>query len=257
MRQSFLPINELAKQPYSEILGYPRATKAQIRSRITELKKLKVDGVAFVGTMLLGKTYVLGKGYTGIVVLAKMNAKNVALKIRRTDSPRKTMNGETALLGAANKVKVGPRLIASSRNFLVMEYLDGKKITDWITDLGGKGSAAKAKSVIRKVMEDCYRLDQLGLDHGELSYISKHVIVGKTITMIDFESSSLERKVSNVTSATQALFIGSGLAKIVQRIYKVPPKQKIIKALRNYKENQTAESFERVLEVLRLCQKRP
>lgn len=257
MRQSFLPVSELAKQPYSEILGYPRATKTQIRSRVAELKKMKVDGVAFVGPMLIGKTYVLGKGYTGIVVLAKMGAKNVALKIRRTDSPRKTMDGETALLGAANGVKVGPRLIASSRNFLVMEYLDGKKILDWISSLDGKGRAAKAKSVIRKVMEDCYRLDQLGLDHGELSYISKHVIVGRTIAIIDFESSSLERKVSNVTSATQALFIGSGLAKIVQRIYKVPPKQKIIKVLRSYKEDQTQASFERVLEVLGLCQKRP
>ena len=47
----------------------------------------------------------------------------------------------------------------------------------------------------------------------------KHVIVGKNKnTIIDFESSSMERRVSNVTSATQAFYIGSGISKIVKFI---------------------------------------
>ncbi|HSD05378.1 MAG TPA: serine/threonine protein kinase, partial [Nitrosopumilaceae archaeon] len=78
------------------------------------------------------------------------------------------------------------------------------------------------------------------------------VIVGKSITIIDFESSSLERRVSNVTSATQAILIGSGLAKMVRQIHSIPSKQKIIKALRQYKEDQTQESFDKVLSVLKL-----
>ena len=64
------------------------------------------------------------------------------------------------------------------------------------------------------------------MDHGELSNLSKHVIVGKKTTIIDFESSSMDRKVSNVTSATQALYIGSGISKIISRVYKIPKKQK-------------------------------
>jgi putative serine/threonine protein kinase len=162
------------------------------------------------------------------------------------------MAKETILLEAANKAKVGPRLIESSDNFVVMEYLDGKKIYDWINELKGRGRATRLKSVIKKVLEDCHSLDRAGLDHGELSNITKHVIVGKSVTIIDFESSSLERRVSNVTSATQAVLIGSGLAKMVRRIYSAPSKQKIIKSLRQYKEDQTQESFDKVLEVLRL-----
>jgi len=46
--------------------------------------------------------------------------------------------------------------------------------------LKGTGSAKKLKSTIKSMLEDCYRLDQIGFDHGELSNISKHVIVGKT-----------------------------------------------------------------------------
>ncbi len=248
----FFPVDRLTEEPYSAILRFPKATKAQLKSRIKELKKLGVQGVSFEGPMAIGKQNVLGKGYTGVVVLAKIGSKKVALKIRRTDSPRISMENEAMLLQAANSVGAGPKLIRSSKNFIAMEYLDGKKIFDWVRDLEGRGSAAKLKQVIRKVLSDCYKLDMAGLDHGELSNITKHVIVGKSVTVIDFESSSLERKVSNVTSVTQAIFIGSGLAKIVRQIYSVPSKQKLIPALRQYKEKRTQASFGRVLEVLRL-----
>lgn len=251
MRQ-FFRVTELLKEPYSTILGYPKATKAQLKSRVMELKTLGIDGVSFEGPMEINKLNVLGKGYAGIVVMAKMKTKKVALKIRRTDSPRKDMRNETILLNVANKVGVGPKLIASSKNFVVMEFVAGIKIYDWVSNLKGKGSTAKMKNVIKKVLTDCYKLDEAGLDHGELSNITKHVIVGKNITMIDFESASLERKSSNVTSASQAILIGSGLAKMVSKIYKLPPKQKIISVLRNYKEEKTRQSFDEVLETLKL-----
>ena len=80
----------------------------------------------------------------------------------------------------------------------------------------------------------------------------KHVIVGNKITIIDFESSSTKRRVSNVTSATQAFYIGSRISKTVSRIYKIPKKEKIISALRSYKQDQNKENFESLLNVLKL-----
>jgi len=252
MKQSFLPISKLSNEPYSRILGFPKASKRQLQSRINELNKLKVKRISFEGNTLIGTLNVLGKGYVGIVVLGKMQDKKTAVKIRRTDSPRDGMKGEAEFLKIANDVKVGPKLINSSKNFMVMEYLDGKRIFDWIKELKGKGSASKLKLIARKILEDCYKLDQIGLDHGELSSITKHVIVGKKITLLDFESSSTDRRVSNVTSATQGLYIGSGISKYIKRIYKIPSKQKIIDALRAYKKEQTRESFDNVLSVLKL-----
>ena len=74
------------------------------------------------------------------------------------------------------------------------------------------------------------------------------MIVGKTkSTMIDFESSSTKRRPSNVTSVTQAIFIGSGIAKKVQRIYKNPSKEKIIESLKQYKHEKSEENFEKLL----------
>ena len=253
MAQSFISIKKFSEEPYSQILGYPKATNRQITSRINELEKLKIKSILLTGPTTLGKLAILGKGYVGVVVLAKNGNKYVALKIRRTDSQRKDMKNESILLKLVNSVGVGPKMFAVSKNFLVMEYIEGEKISNWINLLKGVGSAKKLKFTIRKILQDCYKLDRLGFDHGELSNVSKHVIVGKTkSTLIDFESSSTKRKPSNVTSITQAFFIGSGIARKTQKIYKNPPKEKIIDALKLYKQEKTRENFENLLKVLKL-----
>ena len=253
MAHSFISIKKFTDEPYSKILGYPKATSRQITSRIKELEKLKIKSISLIGPTTLGKLAILGKGYVGVVVLAKKGNKQVALKIRRTDSQRKDMKNESVLLKLVNTIDVGPKIFDNSKNFLVMEYLEGEKISDWVDSLKGIGSTKKFKSTVKKILEDCYRLDKLGFDHGELSNISKHVIIGEMkSTLIDFESSSTKRIPSNVTSITQAFFIGSGIAKKAQKIYKNPSKEKIIEALKRYKNEKTTENFEKLLKILKL-----
>jgi len=253
MAQSFISIKKFSEKPYAGILGYPKATNHQIKLRINELEKLKIKSISLVGPTTIGKLAILGKGYVGVVVLAKKGNKQVALKIRRIDSQRKEMKSEAILLKLANSVNVGPKLFDSSKNFLIMEYVEGEKISEWINTIKGSGSVKKLKLIIKQVLEDCYKLDQIGFDHGELSNISKHVIVGKTNSiLIDFESSSTKRKPSNVTSVTQAIFIGSGISKKTQKIYKNPSKEKIINVLKQYKQEKTQENFENLLKILKL-----
>jgi len=253
MTHSFILIKKFSEVPYSNILGYPNATKRQIKSRINELEKLKIKSICLEGPTTLGNLAILGKGYVGVVVIAKKGNKEVALKIRRTDSQRKNMKNESMLLKLVNSVKVGPKMFDVSKNFLVMEYLVGEKFSDWIESLKGTGSAKKLKSTIKSVLEDCYRLDLIGFDHGELSNISKHVIVGKSkVSLIDFESSSTKRRPSNVTSIAQAFFIGSGISKKTQKIFKSSSKEKIIQALKSYKQEKSQENFEQLLKILKL-----
>ena len=252
MKQSFVKISKITEPPYSNIWVYPKGTKAQIKSRIKELMALGVESVSFQWKLEIGTISILGKGYVGSVVFGKIGRKKVAVKIRRNDSPRKNLKKEAKLLEIINKHKIGPKLVASSKNFLVMEYLDGEKIGDWVNGLNNNGNSSQIKLIIKKVLEDCYSLDRIGLDHGELSNLTKHVIVGKKVTIIDFESSSVDRKVSNVTSATQALCIGSGISKIISHVYRIPKKQKMITVLRRYKQEETRDSFENLLSVLKL-----
>ena len=126
-----------------------------------------------------------------------------------------------------------------------MEYIDGEKIIDWAKKSETKSD--EIRSVINNVLRECYLLDNAGIDHGELSMIDKHVIVEKNKnTIIDFESSSVNRKTSNVSGAVQAIFIGSGLAKIIQKKIKLPTKMRIINLTRQYKKNPTLENFEKI-----------
>ena len=243
MTQHFQPISVFKKDPYKKILTFPQVTESEITKRMVELRKLGITHVSFTGPLQIEKCRILGKGYVGMVLLAKKRNNVVALKIRRTDSPRKNMTNEAKLLKTANKLEIGPKFIKNSKNFLIMEYIDGEKIIDW-----AKKSETKAKeirSVVKNVLRECFLLDDAGLDHGELSTIDKHVIVNKKgNTIIDFESSSVNRKPSNVTGATQGILIGTGLAKIIQKKIKIPSKKKIINLIRVYKKNPTLENFQ-------------
>ena len=248
MRRYFLPINSLSSNPYNAVLAYPRPTARRIKSRITELEKIGVVSVAFWGPVRLGMLDVLGKGYSGVAVLARYEKKTAVLKIRRTDSKRSTLISEAKMLNVANALGVGPKIMMYSRNFVVMEYLQGQTIGKWAKD----GALDKRNETLRTVLEDCYKLDAGGLDHGELSRISKHAIIGKHTTLIDFEGASKKRRVSNVTSASQSLFIGSYTAKMLGKVRKMPRKSALISALRCYKENPRRDTFEELLCVMRL-----
>ena len=243
MTERFQPISVFKKDPYKKILTFPQVTESEITKRMVELRKLGITHISFTGPLQIEKCHILGKGYVGMVVLAKKRNSIVALKIRRTDSSRKNMTNEAKLLKTANKLEIGPKFIKNSKNFLIMEYIDGEKIIDW-----AKKSETKAKeirSVVKNVLRECFLLDDAGLDHGELSTIDKHVIVNKKgNTIIDFESSSMNRKPSNVTGATQGILIGTGLAKIIQKKIKIPSKKKIIDLIRVYKKNPTLENFQ-------------
>ena len=251
MTQHFQPISVFKEHPYKKILAFPKVKESEIKNRIVELKKLGISHVSFTGPLQIGKCHILGKGYVGMVILAKKSGNNVALKIRRADSPRKNMSDEARLLKIANKINIGPKFIKNSKNFLVMELIDGEKIIDW-----AKNSKTKSKDlyhVINNVLRECYLLDSVGLDHGELSTIDKHVIIGKDRnTIIDFESSSTKRISSNVSAATQSIFIGTGLAKIIRKKIHVPRRDKIIRLVRNYKKLRTQQSFDDLLHGLKL-----
>ena len=66
MVHSFISIKKFADEPYSQILGYPKATSRQIKSRINELEKLKIKSISLTGPTTLGKLAILGKGYVEI-----------------------------------------------------------------------------------------------------------------------------------------------------------------------------------------------
>lgn len=264
MRRYFRRPDSLRAPPYAQIVAYPgRGSGAALERaagrRIAEMKRLGITGVSFEGRAEVCGVRILGKGHTGTVVLAARGRgrRAVALKMRRTDSPRACMSREARLLAAANAAGAGPRLVGHTRNMLAMEHVDGPTVEQWIA---GDVGAAEAKAVARAVLECCYRMDARGLDHGELSNIARHVVVaggnagaGVGACIVDFESSSTHRRVSNVTAAAQSMFIGSAVASGMARAYRLPSRDDIIGALRDYKRGGGRASFEGLLRVLGLA----
>jgi putative serine/threonine protein kinase len=242
-------IEKLGKEPYARILCYPRPSEAELRKRLKELhKKLGIEAVEFGGEKEAFGIPVLGKGCVGIVTIAYRNEEKVALKIRRVDADRAGMQGEAKMLRRANSVGVGPRLLDVSKNFLLMQFIDGDLLPEWLDKRRGK---ALVRKVLREVLEQCWRLDMAGLDHGELSHAPKHIIIDKSDVpfIVDFETASLNRKPSNVTSICQFVFISGSVAEKVAQKLGVEDKKAIVEALRRYKNDRTRGNFENVLKV--------
>jgi putative serine/threonine protein kinase len=240
----------LRESKYGQVFCYPRCEKEELGRRLKELERLKVRAVEFIGEKKLFELPVLGKGCVGIVVIAYMSLGRAALKIRRVDADRKGMFHEGEMLKRANAVKVGPQLLDVSENFLLMEFVEGINFPQWIESLKGDDVSSRVRRVLLEVLEQCYRLDEAGLDHGELSNAPKHIIVntdGQPF-LVDFETASINRKVANVTSVCQYLFLRSRVAeKVKEKLGKIEEKE-LITALQTYKRERIRENFEKILE---------
>lgn len=247
-------LRQLRGERFGRVLCYPRYDRAELGRRIKELKKLGVKAIEFGGEKTAFDVPILGKGCVGIVVLALTDRGKVAMKVRRVDAGRNHMQREAEMLRRANVVGVGPRLLGTTENFLLMEFVKGTLLPKWVEMLKGRGTKSRIRQVLREVLEQCWRLDELGLDHGELSRAPKHVIVdseGKPF-LVDFETASIHRKVSNVTSICQYFFIGSQAAKTMKKRLGEINRENLIKALRTYKQQRTRENFEKILRLCRL-----
>ena len=243
-----VPLERFHEEKYGRILCYPRFDLKELRRRLKELEELEVKALEFTGERTVFNVPVLGKGYVGIVVAASMDGRKVALKIRRVDADRTGMQREAEMLRKANTVDVGPNLIDATENFLVMKLIEGTLLPRWVEAVKERVKP-RIRRVLRGILEQCWRLDKMGLDHGELSRAPKHIIVNAKDQpcIVDFETASVSRRISNVTSICHYLFMGSQTAKtITKRLGKIG-KEEMIRALRRYKQKHTREEFEKVL----------
>jgi putative serine/threonine protein kinase len=106
------------------------------------------------------------------------------------------------------------------------------------------------RAVVTDILEQCFRLDRAGLDHGELSRMTRHVIVSDRSYIIDFESASTIRRTCNVTAAAQSIFLYGIVANRVKKILGNTDREKVMRALRTYKHSHTRANFDAVLDSL-------
>ncbi len=238
----------LKDEPYASILCYPKRAEEELQYRLRELEMHGVTAIEFIGKANAFNVPVLGKGYVGIVVLAQRYGQRLALKIRRVDADRPDLFHEAEMLKIANSAGVGPEFVDVSKNFLLMQLIEGELLPIWLKE---NREASEVRHVLREVLEQCWHLDITCLDHGELSKAPKHVIIDnyQKPWIVDFETSSDKRKPANVTGICQYLTMSGG--PIPQRISEIlgeRNREKVIEAIRNYKKDLTRESLDQLLQ---------
>ena len=219
--------------------------------RLKEIDNLGVDYFLRAGNTNIGMFNVLGKGGVGIVMKVKAKDNKIyALKIRRVDANRSSMEREVVLQRMANLVGVGPRVYASSENFILMDCIDGWNIGCWLSQQNI--SINQVHNIVTSTLEQCYRLDMANFDHGELSFLNNHLLISEELKahIIDFESASTSRPAHNVTSATHALLLSGRVSKLIGDNINIKNDEELLGLLRVYKRNKNRENFEKILKVL-------
>jgi putative serine/threonine protein kinase len=243
-KSATVPVAELAAEPYASVVCYPRATPGEMSVRIEELQKLGIEALEFYGKTHAHLMQIYGKGYVGIVVVAQVGGEQLALKMQRVDSERESLEREAQLLTQANSVGVGPKFIAVTKHFLLMELIDGGSFEEWLQIHQDK---TEVQAIVEDILEQCWRLDEISLDHGEISKAPKHLLVNKTGKpyIVDFETASTKRNASNVTSICQFLYQGNSEAcKAITQALGVRNRDALIAALRKYRKERNRQNFE-------------
>lgn len=229
------------------VLSYPHFSDAHYEAVLEDLRALGAEGIALAGDLEVGDARLIGKGCTAVVCLGVIRGRQVALKIRRSDSSRESLEGEASNLEFANSFGVGPKLYCARRNAIAMEHIRGQNFARWLE--GGPRTDAVRRAVL-DVLGQCLSLDLHGLDHGELSDAKKHIIISEAgrAYIIDFESASRSRKCRNLTSVVSYLFFKESVSRLlmahiawdrktlaeIMKGYKAAPSDRLLEALTSH-----------------------
>ncbi|MBN2067060.1 MAG: hypothetical protein JW744_01175 [Candidatus Diapherotrites archaeon] len=149
----------------------------------------------------------LGKGHSSLVYLAMSGRKRLVLKAERQDSSRFRMaEREAENLRRANEIGIGPKLAGFDfeKRIILMEFVEGKTFSEW---LFSNPERKELMEFARELLAQGKRLDEIGLDHGQLAGRGKNILVrnGKPV-IIDFEKASSRRKCHNFSVLQAFLF---------------------------------------------------
>jgi putative serine/threonine protein kinase len=151
----------------------------------------------------------------------------------------------------ANRIGVGAQAYAVTRDFMLMQLVEGSDLEEHLRSISGVGTRARVREILHLLLNQCRKLDLIDLDHGQLSDLRKHVIMaGDTPYIIDFESSSQKRTPKNVTTAAQYLFIGGRCAPFVKRLLGMKSHAQVLEALKEYKGDRSDGNYAGLLKTI-------
>jgi len=222
------------------------------------VRRLIEDGFVYIletGSIIHGLR-ILGKGYSSIVVVALHKKHGLGvLKLRRTDSRRADLSREAEMMAKAASTGIAPRLYRYSSDYIFRELLDPVKcqpVERVLETLIARGLISEVRRVLHTVLTALHRLDKASIDHTELNRPGDHLLFcPEGVKVIDWESARESEKPGNLTSFTSfILYRFRYSSKLVEELGL--DKARVLEELRKYKQRYDEESFNRVLEVMRV-----
>jgi HemK-related putative methylase len=188
----------------------------------------------------------LAKGKRGVVYTGKYKNKKIAIKTKRKESEAVgRIQNEIKFLKILNKHRIGPKLVMHNKNWLAYEFVPGEFIRDWIPNAKKKD----LKRVFKAVFNKCFKMDQLGINKEEMHHPVKHVIIGKSAKLIDFERARKTKDPKNVSQFCQ--FVMSLRPVLAKKGMKVD-KKRLIELSKKYKKSFSRQDFNAILKELGL-----
>ncbi|MGQ9759299.1 MAG: RIO1 family regulatory kinase/ATPase domain-containing protein [Candidatus Methanomethylicaceae archaeon] len=230
------------------VLSYPRYLEEFYRKVLTDLRGIGVDGVISEGKIEINRFRVLGKGCVGIVLLGLLRGEEVALKVLRVDADRRSLRREGDLLKIVNGAGIGPKIVAVKDTVIAMEYIKGETFLKW---LSGQGDTDAVRRVVKELLAQCYTLDRIGIDHGELSEARKHILIDEKgrPRIIDFETASIGRRCRNLVSMAGYILLKKSVSNALRRHISWDD-GRVKSILKEYKMAPSLENYEKILREL-------
>ncbi|BAN90590.1 serine/threonine protein kinase [Aeropyrum camini] len=140
----------------------------------------------------------LGKGHAGVVFLVDWRGSAAALKVRRRDSRRETLEPEARAAALAALAGAGPEVYDFSEEYIVMAPVLGPSLED----LSEEG-LLRPRHILAAI-EAARALDTAGILHGELHRPWRSVLFTPSkAVIIDYDSAS--RGCGNVVKLVSGL----------------------------------------------------
>jgi len=204
------------------------------------------------------------KGKRGVVYTAflenKKSLKKVAIKEKKIESTAEgNIEREAEWLKILNNHNIGPKFIAFENNSLIYEFVEGEFIQDFLLHSSRKDTL----QIFNDVMEQCRKMDKLGINKLEMTRPRKHVIITSekskenlkqkqklVSVMIDFERCRRTDKPKNVTQFCQFITLAEN-SRILEQKNIFIDKNEMINTARNYKENPDSKNFLKIKSFLK------
>lgn len=187
------------------ILSYPIHDRSLQLCRLGELAQLGVGGIVVTSDGDMLKPVLLGKGVRSVVLRCISEGLHLAAKVRRVDSPPTDFPLEAHHMSIASRFHIGPKPYGWTQNIILMQLIEG-------VSLGKALEEGRSPLPLSEILDQCFTLDVYGVDHGQLSDSTHHIIIsaGRPV-IIDYGHASTARWPRNVTSFTSYMFNRLGL----------------------------------------------